>query len=973
MITKVIESARNTENTEMIENNLSAAPHCPSSSSPQGGDGLDGVADAFPPGREGFENVIDADEQSITSRDPRLHGDDSERMNERNNPKPTREDIEKDNKIKNILSKMEHYKKGDPVDLYLRSRGITKHSPDTYIVNTDKMAIMVNTCYKTVSNTKKEQEETGNLYHKTESIAGIQEIFLTRDGKKRENSNFPSKIQRSYFNNTISGNPVRLSEKGDNNGYIYVTEGVENGLSIQEVVNNEVWCALSIVNIPTLPFENNKVYIFVFDNDYNKTKQTKSSENLKENLKKLDVNYKIEGDDIVYNLGEYNLKSTLYKLKQLKNKHFFYLLPDKEGADANDLLGVDERVMTTRDPRFLSANFGYEVSHSSKLDGLPSDPRFHGDDISGDEKLITTRDSRFRGNNREHGNDSSRKDINTALHNLLLHTPLKEIETESIIKLNKKTKEAVYWRPQKQFGTNDNDNLTKDFIGIPYDNRGLAIRFLKRFGNNYKKVDGIGICKYDDGKYNQKQEDNLFADIQQTILMTYYKYDYLIDEELKKSFKKLWIDRGVGEYKTVSNVEDYVKRSQELNVDINEFDNENNNIINLANGYYDLDKDELVEHSKDKLFFRKLDTKYNKEIKADLEKYYVLNNDWNRYLLTTFCDKVNGSYTNDTKGLEKIRFLQKAIGYTFSTSVKEEKLFIVKGVTRSGKNTFLDTIQEVMKDYCGDSQDEEFITSKEQNNNYLLSIRASLKGKRFLHISEISKNKKLNGAQIKRLVGNRTITAKFMHQNSFSYKQQTKYWIATNNIDFNEFDESIKTKLFIIDFDKRFYEEGTKEALETGRVMDRDLKDRLLSPENKEFILKWIIEGYRLYKKEGLQQTEEMQEALDQIEADNDTMGMFVKDCMRQYNTDKEFVFGGQKDIHEVYRVYREYEITQYATPEENIIGLRKFIKNMRNRGFNIDRKYIKSISQQNYYIEGWCLNTETVKTIPTTGGTYEE
>ena len=42
----------------------------------------------------------------------------------------------------------------------------------------------------------------------------------------------------------------------------------------------------------------------------------------------------------------------------------------------------DDKVMTTRDSRFLSTNFGHEVSHSSKLDGLPSDHRFRGDDRS---------------------------------------------------------------------------------------------------------------------------------------------------------------------------------------------------------------------------------------------------------------------------------------------------------------------------------------------------------------------------------------------------------------------------------------------------------------------------------------------------------------------------------------------------------------------------------------------------------------
>ena len=201
-----------------------------------------------------------------------------------------------------------------------------------------------------------------------------------------------------------------------------------------------------------------------------------------------------------------------------------------------------------------------------------------------------------------------------------------------------------------------------------------------------------------------------------------------------------------------------------------------------------------------------------------------------------------------------------------------------------------------------------------------------------------------------------------MHQNSFSYRQQTKYWIATNNVDFSEFDESIKTKLFVIDFDKGFYEAGTKEASESGRVIDRTLKDRLLLPQNKEFILKWIIEGYRLYKKEGLEATKEMQEALEQIEMDNDSLGMFIKDNLKIFDENKQYIEGERKSIHEVYRIYRDYEIQQYGTFEENVIGLRKFIKNMRNRGFDIKRRYMNKVDGQAYYITDWILKDEIVK-----------
>ena len=56
----------------------------------------------------------------------------------------------------------------------------------------------------------------------------------------------------------------------------------------------------------------------------------------------------------------------------------------------NDMF-LNVMVMITQNLSFLSANFGYEVSHSSKLDSLPSDHNFYGDNNFCDG-IITTDD-----------------------------------------------------------------------------------------------------------------------------------------------------------------------------------------------------------------------------------------------------------------------------------------------------------------------------------------------------------------------------------------------------------------------------------------------------------------------------------------------------------------------------------------------------------------------------------------------------
>jgi hypothetical protein len=362
----------------------------------------------------------------------------------------TPNDIIKNNEVKEVLTNMTDYKDGDPVGLYLKGRGITKHSPDTKIVYKYKnksTAAMISPIY----------EYKKDNYH---NAVGFSLIFLTkngerlkifeRDGIKLDPPEKYNKIQRILFDKTVSGNPVRLQPRGKNNGFIYVTEGVENGLSLQEYINNEVWCSLSLVNIPTLPFEDDKVYIIVFDNDLNKIDK--------------------DGNKI----GVQNLERKINKLAQLKNKHIFYLLPEEDGKDTNDLLREELKI------------------ENGKL------------------KITPAEDS----------------NTTTKLQDLLLNKQPIAIQTLRIVRTNKGEQKQGF-RPVKPHDLEieptvakqtENNNFpfsifNSQFLSLPYDSEGLAQRFIARYGHLYRNVKNIGICKYNNGVHDKECDNELFADI----------------------------------------------------------------------------------------------------------------------------------------------------------------------------------------------------------------------------------------------------------------------------------------------------------------------------------------------------------------------------------------------------------------------------------------------------------------------------
>jgi hypothetical protein len=179
-----------------------------------------------------------------------------------------------------------------------------------------------------------------------------------------------------------------------------VTEGVENGLSLQEYISNEVWCSLSIVNIPALPFEDNKIYVIVFDNDLNKPN------------------------------GKDNLIRTVTKLSQLNNKRIFYLLPREDGKDANDLL--KEKIET--------------------VDG------------------------------------NGKKQMTAKLQQLLFDTPLTPVPINRTARTNKGETRNSYVpvKPDQLDSIDGCGNGLEPkffyFLNMPYDNDGIARRFLARYG-----------------------------------------------------------------------------------------------------------------------------------------------------------------------------------------------------------------------------------------------------------------------------------------------------------------------------------------------------------------------------------------------------------------------------------------------------------------------------------------------------------
>ena len=221
----------------------------------------------------------------------------------------------------------------------------------------------------------------------------------------------------------------------------------------------------------------------------------------------------------------------------------------------------------------------------------------------------------------------------------------------------------------------------------------------------------------------------------------------------------------------------------------------------------------------------------------------------------------------------KVGYFQKAFGYALTGNTRHECLFILYGATtRNGKGTAMETFLRLMGDYGKTARPETIGTKFQQNSNGPSEDIARLNGARFVNISEPDKKLTLSAALVKTLTGNDTITARFLHENSFEFRPQFKMFINTNYLpqitDLTLFSSGrIKT----IPFERHFDE----------HEQDKSLKELFGRPENLSGILNWCMDGLHMLEAEGFAEPQAVRTATEEYEHNSDKLALFMEECLR--------------------------------------------------------------------------------------------
>ena len=227
---------------------------------------------------------------------------------------------------------------------------------------------------------------------------------------------------------------------------------------------------------------------------------------------------------------------------------------------------------------------------------------------------------------------------------------------------------------------------------------------------------------------------------------------------------------------------------------------------------------------------------------------------------------------------EKAAFLQRALGYSLLGVNREECMFLAYGRTRSGKGTLFNSIAKILgmgtdNGYGGSVNSSLVCESKFKDKDYNAPepMLADTVGLRYITLSETKKGALLDVNAIKSLTGRDPRKTRQLHCPAFTFTPQFTMWLSTNFLPKVNDDSLFKSdRLWVIEFNKHFDED------------DRDfsLKETFENKDNQSVILKWLLDGYKMYTEEGLNPPACVREATARYARLNDRILCFKEDCL---------------------------------------------------------------------------------------------
>lgn len=233
----------------------------------------------------------------------------------------------------------------------------------------------------------------------------------------------------------------------------------------------------------------------------------------------------------------------------------------------------------------------------------------------------------------------------------------------------------------------------------------------------------------------------------------------------------------------------------------------------------------------------------------------------------SFLDEI---FAQDTAS---IACVQRLLGCTLLGLSSEEKLIICYGFGSNGKSVFSNIVHRIMGGYSTTAPPS-MLTTRRQGDAAPRNDLAALAGARNVSINELQAGDRLDEQVLKMLAGREPISARYLHQEFFEFTPTFTPWLRTNHKPIiYGVEEGIWRRLVLVNFGVQIPEDKKDSMLEDKLFAERD------------GILMWMVEGARLYLKEGICMSTSMRNDLLVYRGDSDLLGEFLSETTWASNT----------------------------------------------------------------------------------------
>ena len=216
---------------------------------------------------------------------------------------------------------------------------------------------------------------------------------------------------------------------------------------------------------------------------------------------------------------------------------------------------------------------------------------------------------------------------------------------------------------------------------------------------------------------------------------------------------------------------------------------------------------------------------------------------------------------------ELVSYLQRVLGYAISGYTDEQVLFFLYGTGANGKSTLLNVLRHLLGPAHCFNLPAETIAARQQRGGATPEL-ARLPGARVVLTNEIEDGSFLAESLVKQMTGGDAMIARNLYQPPFEFTPQFKLFMAANHMPVvRGTDYGIWRRIHLVPF------------AVTIRPDERDpnLPSKLIS--ELPGILNWALEGYRQWRKRGLDPPEGVVEAVREYREEMDVLGQWLEVC----------------------------------------------------------------------------------------------